>query len=104
MSKLKDFFWKNDNIFPKTQEKFSKLKEKTQNSRKKLNIREDLSSPTLPSDVPPNYPKKKNNNKNTLDHKESWDNPLTEDPSTPQPNGSNVFGRCHGSNPHGDLV
>ena len=44
-------FWKKSNIFPKTQEKFSKLKEKTQNSRKKLNIREDLSSPTLPSGV-----------------------------------------------------
>ena len=44
-------FWKKSSIFPKTQEKFSKLKEKTQNSRKKLNIREDLSSPTLPSGV-----------------------------------------------------
>ena len=44
-------FWKKSNIFPKTQEKFSKLKEKTQNSRKKLNVREDLSSPTLPSGV-----------------------------------------------------
>ena len=29
-------FWKKSNIFPKTQEKFSKLKEKAQNSRKKL--------------------------------------------------------------------
>ena len=45
------FFGKKDNIFPKTQEKNSKLKEKTQNSRKKLNVSEDLSSPTLPSDV-----------------------------------------------------
>ena len=27
---FKIFFGKNDNIFPKTQEKFSKLKEKTQ--------------------------------------------------------------------------
>ena len=44
-------FWKKNNIFPKTQEKFSKLKEKAQNSRKKLNIREDLPSPTLPSGV-----------------------------------------------------
>ena len=35
----------------KTQEKNSKLKEKTQNSRKKLNVSEDLSSPTLPSGV-----------------------------------------------------
>ena len=38
-------------FFSKTQENFSKLKEKTQNSRKKLNIWEDLSSPTLPSGV-----------------------------------------------------
>ena len=51
LSKFEDFFWKNNNIFPKTQEKFSKLKEKTQNSRKKLNSWEDLSSQTLPSGV-----------------------------------------------------
>ena len=25
-------------------------------------------------------------------------------PNTPQPNRSKVFGLCHGSNPHGDLV
>ena len=30
---------------------FPKLKRNSQNSRKKLNIREDLSSPTLPSGV-----------------------------------------------------
>ena len=30
---------------------FLKLKRKTQNSKKKLNVSEDLSSPTLPSDV-----------------------------------------------------
>ena len=30
---------------------FPKLKRNSQNSRKKLNIREDLSSPTLPSSV-----------------------------------------------------
>ena len=51
LSKFKDFFGKWNKIFPKTQEKNSKLKEKTQNSRKKLNVSEDLSSPTLPSDV-----------------------------------------------------
>ena len=28
------FFWKMNNIFPKSQEKCSKFKEKTQNSRK----------------------------------------------------------------------
>ena len=35
----------------KNSRKNSKLKGKTQNSRKKLNVSEDLSSPTLPSDV-----------------------------------------------------
>ena len=37
--------------FSKNSRKNSKLKEKTQNSRKKLNVSEDLSSPTLSSDV-----------------------------------------------------
>ena len=38
-------FWENGIIF------ILKLKRKTQNSRKKLNVSEDLCSPTLPSDV-----------------------------------------------------
>ena len=40
LSKFKDFFGKWNKIFPKTQEKNSKLKEKTQNSRKKLKTQE----------------------------------------------------------------
>ena len=44
LSKFYDFL-ENEIIFP------PKLKRKTQNSRKKLNVSEDLSSPTLPSDV-----------------------------------------------------
>ena len=36
---------------PKISWKNSKLKQKTQNSRKKLKVREDFPSPCLPSDV-----------------------------------------------------
>ena len=36
---------------PKNSSKNSKLKEKTQNSRKKLKVREDFSAPERPSDV-----------------------------------------------------